>query len=175
MSTPDPSAAPAAAPARKARQSAAEYRWTMPKVVAFLEALARCGRVAEAARAVGMSRQAAYRLRARLAGTRYGPAFENARRAGIRARAEASRARARSQWEGEMLADYLRRQQTSQGDSAAAQGDTAGAIGDTARGQGEASLAKGTEMALDCVTGVTPPARRHVGKGGAGHEKGARA
>ncbi|WP_394269574.1 hypothetical protein, partial [Qipengyuania sp.] len=79
MKTPNPSAAPATAPAPKARQSAADYRWTMPKVVAFLEALAGCGSVAGAARAVGMGRQSAYRMRARLAGTRFAPAFENAR------------------------------------------------------------------------------------------------
>ena len=52
-------------PRRRARQCNADYRWTVPKVQAFLRALEQCGRVAEAARAVGMSRQAAYRLRAR--------------------------------------------------------------------------------------------------------------
>ncbi|MFB0614190.1 hypothetical protein [Aurantiacibacter poecillastricola] len=40
-------------------------RWTGPKAAAFLKALARHGKVAKAAREVGMSRQAAYRLRAR--------------------------------------------------------------------------------------------------------------
>lgn len=40
-------------------------RWTGEKAAAFLKALARTGKVAPAARAVGMSRQAAYRLRAR--------------------------------------------------------------------------------------------------------------
>ncbi|WP_394270969.1 hypothetical protein, partial [Qipengyuania sp.] len=90
----------------------------------------------------------------------------------------ASRERAASPWEGQTLGDYLRdasRDPAAQGDAPAAQGDTAGAIGDTSRRQGDACLAKGTEMALDCVTGVTPPARRYVGKGGAGHEKGAHA
>lgn len=40
-------------------------RWTGPKAAAFLKALASHGEVARAAREVGMSRQAAYRLRAR--------------------------------------------------------------------------------------------------------------
>jgi hypothetical protein len=45
----------------------ADYRWTPAKAMAFLEALAVCGKVAEAARGVGMTRQAAYRLRSRSA------------------------------------------------------------------------------------------------------------
>lgn len=40
-------------------------RWTGEKASTFLKLLARSGKVAECARAVGMSRQAAYRLRAR--------------------------------------------------------------------------------------------------------------
>lgn len=40
-------------------------RWTGEKASAFLKLLARSGKVAPCARAVGMSRQAAYRLRAR--------------------------------------------------------------------------------------------------------------
>ena len=51
--------------ARQPRRNA-DYRWTVPKVKAFLLALEQCGRVAEAAKAVGMSRQSAYALRARL-------------------------------------------------------------------------------------------------------------
>ena len=50
-------------------RSNADDRWTLPKAMAFLDALAECGKVAEAARAVGMSRQAAFRLRRRIAGT----------------------------------------------------------------------------------------------------------
>ena len=53
--------------ARQPRRNA-DYRWTVPKVAAFLRALSESGSVAEAARSVGMSRQAAYRLRARLDG-----------------------------------------------------------------------------------------------------------
>ena len=40
-------------------------RWTGDKAATFLKLLARSGKVAECARAVGMSRQSAYRLRAR--------------------------------------------------------------------------------------------------------------
>ena len=52
-------------PHRSPRRCNADYRWTGPKVVAFLKGLALTGSVAEAARRVGMSRQSAYRLRAR--------------------------------------------------------------------------------------------------------------
>jgi molybdenum-dependent DNA-binding transcriptional regulator ModE len=51
---------------RPPRRSNADYRWTKPKMLAFLHALATTGSVAGAARGVGMSRQSAYRLRARL-------------------------------------------------------------------------------------------------------------
>lgn len=44
----------------------AEYRWTNRKAHAFLDALAEHGKVAAAARAVGMTRQSAYRLRRRI-------------------------------------------------------------------------------------------------------------
>lgn len=40
-------------------------RWTGEKAATFLKALAQYGKVAPAARGVGMSREAAYRLRAR--------------------------------------------------------------------------------------------------------------
>ncbi len=44
----------------------AEYRWTPRKAHAFLDALAEHGKVAAAARSVGMTRQSAYRLRDRV-------------------------------------------------------------------------------------------------------------
>ena len=133
MEPPAPSAPPRRRKPRRApRQCNADYRWTVPKVTAFLEALATSGRVAEAARAVGMSRQAAYKLRARLDGPRFRAAFEGARKAGIRARAAASRERARSRWDGPGLAalDHLR--------ASSAQGATPGAQGDAVREQGDA-------------------------------------
>ena len=42
------------------------YHWTTDRALVFLSALAHFGRVGEAARAVGMGRQSAYRLRERL-------------------------------------------------------------------------------------------------------------
>ena len=95
MSTAPDSPAPAPRQ-RRPRRCNADYRWTLPKAMAFLDALAQCGEVAAAARAVGMSRQAAYKLRARLAGGPLGEGFELARRTGLQAIA----ARLRSRWEG---------------------------------------------------------------------------
>ncbi len=70
---PHPPAAPAAPPASGASPAPhtpprpdADYRWTPAKAMGFLEALAACGKVAAAARSVGMTRQSAYRLRARV-------------------------------------------------------------------------------------------------------------
>jgi hypothetical protein len=45
---------------------AAEYRWTPAKARAFIEALLQHGKVATAARSVGMTPQSAYRLRDRV-------------------------------------------------------------------------------------------------------------
>ncbi len=86
----------ASSPSRRSRRCNADYRWTLPKAMAFLRALAESGSVTEAARAVGMSRQAAYRLKARLADGPLGEGFELARSEGLRARA----ARSASRWEG---------------------------------------------------------------------------
>ena len=58
MSTPSP---PTSVP-----PPGAGYHWTTRKALVFLGALADFGRVGEAARAVGMGRQSAYKLRARL-------------------------------------------------------------------------------------------------------------
>ena len=57
MSTPAPD---------KASLPDPSYHWTTLKAQVFLGALADLGRVGEAARMVGMSRQSAYRLRERL-------------------------------------------------------------------------------------------------------------
>lgn len=80
-----PAAAPRAA-ARPGRRANADYRWTSPKAIAFLDALAAGESVAAAARLVGMSRQSAYRLRAR-AGGRFAQGWDLARRAGHARRA----------------------------------------------------------------------------------------
>lgn len=82
--------------ARAQRRLSADYRWTVPKVRAFLDALAQSGKVAEAARSVGMSRQSAYRLRDRLSSGPYAASFELARAAGRQ-----SRARRPSVWDGQ--------------------------------------------------------------------------
>ena len=107
----------------------ADYRWTAPKVIAFFEALAAGGSVAEAARAVGMSRQSAYRLRARYAGTEVARGWELAQRAGIAARAR--RRRPPSRWDGPGVAALAR---SAHGDAAAGQGDASARQGDTLAG-----------------------------------------
>jgi molybdenum-dependent DNA-binding transcriptional regulator ModE len=54
------------APDARPPRPAADYRWTDNKALAFLQALAQHGKVAAAARAVGMTRQSAYRLKQRV-------------------------------------------------------------------------------------------------------------
>jgi hypothetical protein len=102
-------------PDRTPRRNA-DYRWTVPKVSGFLKALSECGSVAEAARTVGMSRQAAYKLRSRLDGEKFQAAFEAARQRGLAARAKEraerrkSKERPPSPWDGPGLdaLDHLR-------------------------------------------------------------------
>lgn len=78
------------------RRRNADYRWTKPKLIAFLRELSLTGSVAAAARGVGMSRQSAYRLRARL-GEGFGEIWDEgvtlarAARAGARRRPGATR------------------------------------------------------------------------------------
>lgn len=123
---PAPDSPAAQSRARTPRRCNADYRWTEPKVIAFLEALSRCGKVAEAARAVGMSDTSAYRLRARMGSARFDAAFEGARRNGIRARIAASRARLAapsSPWDGLGIAQLAARERAcAQGKTLAAQG-----------------------------------------------------
>jgi hypothetical protein len=54
------------APDARTPRPAAEYRWTDNKALAFLQARAQHGKVAAAARSVGMTRQSAYRLKRRV-------------------------------------------------------------------------------------------------------------
>jgi len=86
MSTPRPD---------KASLPDPSYHWTTRKAAMFLGALADFGRVGEAAAAVGMNRQSAYRLRAHLgeAGV-FARAWDSAL-AEARARRSARRAAAR--------------------------------------------------------------------------------
>ena len=53
-------------------------RWTQPLMAEFLRVLAATQNVSAAARAVGLSRQSAYKLRARLKGTPFDIAWETA-------------------------------------------------------------------------------------------------
>jgi hypothetical protein len=69
-----------------APREGSDYRWTTYKALAFIGALAEFGCVAAAARGVGMSRQSAYRLRARLGEERFGRAWDSALAAGRKAR-----------------------------------------------------------------------------------------
>jgi len=145
---------------KPARRCNADYRWTVKKVEAFLRALGRCGKVAEAAREVGMGRQSAYRLKARLADPRFQQTFELARRNGRRMR-EAARAEERregSPWGAPGLAAYaylrgdgLR----AQGDGSGAQGDSRSTQGDTRSAQGDTRSAQGDSLAS--ARPKTPP------------------
>lgn len=69
-------------------RSSAQYRWTNRKALAFLDALAQHGKVAAAARSVGMTRQSAYKLRDRVPviaeGWARAQALGRARRLGLR-------------------------------------------------------------------------------------------
>ena len=59
------------------------YHWTTVKARVFLGALADLGRVSEAARVVGMSRNSAYRLRERLGeGSLFARAWDRAQEEG---------------------------------------------------------------------------------------------
>lgn len=110
MNQPDPAAMPL--------RSRADTRWTRAKIQAFLGVLARTGNVSDAARAVGMSRQSAYRLRARL-GSGFGEVWD----------------------EGLGVALTIRREQGDRcnlrGDTCPQQGDTCHPHGDTADAQGD--------------------------------------
>ena len=58
-------------------------RWNKPRMAAFLRELAACHSVSAAARSVGMSRQSAYRLRARLKGEPFDLGWEKIGRAHV--------------------------------------------------------------------------------------------
>lgn len=71
-----------------------EDRWNKAKMARFLRELAATHSVSEAARAVGMSRQSAYRLRARLKGQPFDVAWEAAFQHGYDELAQAALERA---------------------------------------------------------------------------------
>ncbi len=70
----------------RTRRPNSHYRWTKAKALAFLDLLHDGCSVAAAAREVGMSRQSAYRLRARLGEGFTAVWHEAQRRAAIRPR-----------------------------------------------------------------------------------------
>ncbi|MET0371818.1 MAG: LysR family transcriptional regulator [Sphingobium sp.] len=65
-------------PARAPHTPAPRPQWTPTRQIAFLTALLETGSVARAARAAGMSRSSAHRLRLRLAGTRFDHSWDEA-------------------------------------------------------------------------------------------------
>ena len=75
-------------------RASAPNKWCPARMADFLRALAASQCVAEAARSVGMTRQAAYRLRARLKGEPFDIAWEAAFQHGYDALAEAALERA---------------------------------------------------------------------------------
>ena len=143
------------APKPPARRANADYRWTLTKAMAFLEALAECGKVAEAARRVGMSPQSAFRLRGRLAGTPLERGWDLALGQGTAARRER---KANAQWDS----GFGRLVRRAQGDDYAAQGDGSARQGDGPQGDGFAAQSdgfarQGDGIAPDRVTPVNTP------------------
>jgi hypothetical protein len=145
------------APAKPARRSNAEYRWTLPKALAFLEALAECGKVAEAARRVGMSPQSAFRLRGRLAGTPLERGWDLALGEGIAARRQRQ---AQARWDSG-FGGLPRR---AQGDGFASQDDGCGPQGDGFAAQGHGFAPQGARISPERVTRVNTPAPSGPGR-----------
>ena len=69
--------------ALKPARAAAHNSWTRTKMTTFLRELAASQSVSQAAAAVGLSRQSAYKLRDRLVGTPFALGWEVALEAGI--------------------------------------------------------------------------------------------
>ena len=92
LGAPDKPPAPHNAPAEP--EPAPEPRWTKARQTAFLQHLAACHCVATAARAAGMSRQSAYRLRARMKGQPFDHAWAAAFDCAFNALADAAMQRA---------------------------------------------------------------------------------
>ena len=82
--TPDTPNLPATPPAKRNHKA-----WSRRKMVVFLRELAASQSVAQSARAVGMSRQSAYRLRNRLRGTPFDLGWETALELGFSQLAQA--------------------------------------------------------------------------------------
>jgi hypothetical protein len=82
------------APGHTLPESARGNAWTRGKMARFLDALAQSASVSAAAASVGMSRQSAYRLRARLSGQPFDYAWEAALEFGLQQLAHAALDRA---------------------------------------------------------------------------------
>ena len=80
---PKPAPKPNPKPTPKLTPKPGHNHWTREKMVTFLRELAACQSVSRAAKAVGMSRQSAYRLRARMQGTPFALGWEVALEAGL--------------------------------------------------------------------------------------------
>lgn len=136
---------------RPPRRSNADYRWNKAKMMAFLRALVPTLSVAEAARSVGMSRQSAYRLRARL-GPEFGQLWDEGLAIGLSLRRTANAAAA-----GPGL--------PAQGDTGRAGGVTLGAQGDARRAQGDRPVPQGDTSARDRRPGFPGLAAGFAGPG----------
>src|ERR1700712_4583626 len=135
---------------RPPRRSNADYRWSRTKIVAFLQALPATLSVAAAARSVGMSRQSAYRLRARL-GPGFGTVWDDGLALGLTPRRAANARGGRSAG----MTAPAPAPSVPQGD-ASPQGD-AGAQGEAPLPQGDAPPAQGDALN---AAGVTLAAQR---------------
>ena len=78
MNKPEPPRAPSAPATPRATPEVDRSHWTKPRMARFLRELAATHCVATAAKAVGMTRQSAYKLRARLKGEPFDIAWETA-------------------------------------------------------------------------------------------------
>lgn len=168
QTTPPPAAPAPSHRAARPRRCNADYRWTLPKVAAFLGALAESGLVSEAAAAVGMSRQSAYVLRARLSGAEFQAAFEGARAKGLIARAATRATSPPSPWEGPGMAELERRfggaqvgaqvgTPPAQADKRARQADTSTATSRHSDAQADTMGPKPTDRRSGTVRPVNTP------------------
>ncbi|MEM6610556.1 MAG: hypothetical protein AAF689_18505 [Pseudomonadota bacterium] len=109
MASTDPSFEPDASIAHQLPRAVRHDGWTPDKQIAFLQTLAATGSVAAAARSVGMSRQSAYKLRARLDDAPFGAAWRQATQSGRELLVEAALERAINgvevphYWQGELV------------------------------------------------------------------------
>lgn len=130
---------PRSSPARPPRRSNAEYRWTRDKVLVFLRVLALRGSVAKAAREVEMSRQSAYRLRARL-GAEFARIWDEGLAIGAALRRDG-------------LVQDGRFVRGPQGDTPGLQGDTGGLQSDRFSAQGDTFAVQGDGFGRQGDTG----------------------